>query len=209
MLDAALALQVSGSIADWMTAVGTCAAAFVALGVALWSWRRVGDEQKRSTEREQLAEAYQVQVLLAEESVTLPTGTEPVNEFGDPVGIMRCLVAIIVNRGAYTITDVECTFRLASRSETLVHPCRTEWLSGFAGLPERLRSGSLREPDFNPGRGRLAPWDTGLLFESDPMPGEQLHDSIPIVRWKDRWMISWEYRPGGVRQIGSDAPWAP
>lgn len=38
----ALTLQVSGSLADWMTAIGTCAAAFVALGVALWSWRRVG-----------------------------------------------------------------------------------------------------------------------------------------------------------------------
>jgi hypothetical protein len=38
--------------------------------------QQVGDEQKRSREREQLAEGYQIQVLLAEEPVTLPTDTE-------------------------------------------------------------------------------------------------------------------------------------
>lgn len=80
--------------------------------------------------REQLVEAHKVRVVLAERSVTLPDCQEPVNQFGDAVGTTCGLVAVVVNRGAYTITNLECMFSLAGRSGSVAPPADRQDCAG-------------------------------------------------------------------------------
>jgi hypothetical protein len=219
----ALVVQVPDGPAAWWTAAGTFFLGFAAVGVAWWSDRRAGvrvaaeraagtvrleEERGLAREREQLAEAHKVQVVLAELPVMLPDGEEPVDYYGSPIGTTRSLVAVVVNRGSYTITGVECRFRL-STGEDPVAPDRTEWLSGLADLPERLRAGPLFPPDFNPCQDRLASWDTGIRFVSEPMPRDQAHGAYPVARWADRHGTWWEYRQGVVSKIAAGACWEP
>ena len=77
---------------DELTAVGTVAAAVVALFIALWSgW--LGRHQREAEDaRRQLAEAYQIQVETMQ-------ATDP-----------QRAVGIIVNRSPYTVTNVDGQF---------------------------------------------------------------------------------------------------
>ena len=115
---------------DWasiMTAIGTVAVAAVAVGVALFAeWRadkwvagerrhsaaQLQEERKHSAaqlagerriaqEREQLTEAYAVQVLMGERD----TGEVADRTTGQPVPLRR-VAAIIINHGRYTITHI-------------------------------------------------------------------------------------------------------
>jgi len=96
--------------AEWLTAAGTLAVAVAAVGVAWWSDRRTGrqiaeerqfgraqleEERKLSREREQLAEAYRVQVILAEKV----TGPPQDPAYGQQDSSEVSLVAIVVNHG--------------------------------------------------------------------------------------------------------------
>jgi hypothetical protein len=62
---------------DIMTAVGTVAAAAAAVGIAGWSHWQAVKERARSHEREQLAEAYEVQVVQGERPAPGQSASSP------------------------------------------------------------------------------------------------------------------------------------
>jgi hypothetical protein len=204
VLDVVVAQSPDGP-AEWLTAVGTLAVAAAAVWVALWSEnrarKRLEDERCVARKREQLAEAYRVQVVLAEKQAAPPA--DYAEHARGPSGLS--LVAIVVNHGAHTITGVKGEFHLSSGTDSLIFPAKTEWLSGFADLPNRLRAGVDGPPDFNLSLDRLHPWGAGIRFESDTMNAEQAFGAFPVISWADQWTTRWEYRQGQVRQIGPDA----
>jgi hypothetical protein len=131
---------------------------------------------------------------------------EPVEEHDPPV---QSLVAIIVNRGRYTITRVEAQFWLVTGSAgSLVSHRRMELLTGYADLDEKLREDLSGPQEYNIYLDRLAPWDIGIRVVSDPMAVKFTRGSYPVVRWTDRWGTRWEHRRGQVRQIDDSAQWA-
>ena len=213
----------SGSLGAPQTAFGTVGAVIAAVGIALWtewrSGRRLAEEQQRSDrklkeeralsraeieeerriarEREQLANAYAIQVALAEVSVG---GRD---EGGDSV---RQLAAMVVNRGRFTITRIEAQFSYDGMSLVSHHGYKR--VPGFASVPEGLRGG------WDPAEERamygvLTPWDRGIRFESDNVHVRFLKSPYPLVRWTDQWGTRWEHRRGQVRQVRDDEEWAP
>jgi hypothetical protein len=168
--------------------------------------RQLREERQRAQEAEQLSEAYAVQVVLAEKL----TGPSLEETYEEPDPEVRSLVAIVVNRGRYTITRVDAQFCLQANSGgTLVSPGRTEWLSSYPALDDRLRAGLAGAPEYNPHVSRLAPYDTGVRFTSDRMATKFIHGAYPLVRWTDRWGTRWEHKLGDVRQVDESAPWVP
>ena len=194
MIYALPAAPPSDGFPDKLTAAGTLAAAGVALVVAIWSIWWAHHERKRSERREQRAEAYSVQVVLAKESVQ--EDDEPVNDYGDPVGTKMRLVGLVLNRGAYTISGLDGGFVLSNRSE--IRPERTEWLSGFDGLPEGRRRGLRGMPAGGSRASCLAPWDGGLRFESAVMEAADAEGALPVTRWADKWGDRWEHQNGAT-----------
>jgi hypothetical protein len=188
--------------AEWLTAIGTLAAAAIALTVAIWSWWR---ERKLAKKREQSTEAYSVQVVLTAQSVQLPEGEEETNGYGDPIGTKVRLVSVVVSHGAYTITDLGGAFELGDA--TRIESSKTEWLSGYRELPDLLREGLFDAFAHNSRVSRLAPWDTGIRILSEPMEPERAESASPVVWWTDRWGTRWEYRPESVRKVGSSRAW--
>jgi hypothetical protein len=141
------------------------------------------EERQLALDREQFAEACQVQVVQAE--AWTKHGPEPYNE---PDPSVRALVAIVVNHGAYVITRVEAQFHLHSNSGgSFVGRDRTEWLSGFADLPEGLQRGLAGAPEYSASLDRLAPWDVGIRFQTDSIATKFTLGWYPVVRWTDRW----------------------
>ena len=219
---------------DWasiMTAIGTVAVAAVAVGVALFAeWRadkRVAGERRHSAaqlqeerkhsaaqlaeerriaqEREQLTEAYAVQVLMGERD----TGEVADRTTGQPVPLRR-VAAIIINHGRYTITHVEAQLRLSSGgSPSLVPFDMSERVPQTEDLDDRLRAGMSGLLEAMMHGDRLTPWDLGIRFESDPMSSAQFPGAFPVVRWRDRWGTCWEHRRGEVRQIRDGEEWQP
>lgn len=160
------------------------------------------DERRHAREREQLAEAYKVQVVLGEKAAGEPTDST----YEEPDESVRQLVAIVVNHGAYTITRVEAQFSYDGNS--LNSHRRTEHLSGFQGMAHGLRSGW--EPTAGSRRGStLAPWDAGMRFESDRVHEKFLAGPYPVVRWTDRWGTRWEHKHGEVKQVDESTQWLP
>ena len=146
------------------------------------------EERLLARKREQLAGAYAVQVVNAQEfqmfrdatieevasgSVANPFGVSFAASFGVPYAAPSVqvdwthLAVLIVNRGSYTITRVEVQFSPDGRS--LVPPARGVRLLGFDELPERLKEDHL-EPGADAAKADiLTPWDTGLRFRADPI----------------------------------------
>jgi len=188
---------------DIMTAFGTVAAALAAVGIAIWSHgdtsRRIADERRVARDRDQLAEAYRVQVVLGEHS----PGGEP-NQYGDLDGSVKRLAVMVVNRGSYTITGIEAVF--SYDGQRLENPTGYRRLSGFGNVRERLRHGWSPSSE-RAMHGVLAPWDAGIRFESDEVNVQILKSPYPLVRWTDRWGAQWEHRRGEVRRIRDDEPW--
>src|SRR5262249_52370744 len=137
---------------DWpsiVTAIGTVAVAVVAVGVALFTeWRigkrlraerersdkqlaeeralsegRLREERKLFQDREQLAEAYAVQVVLTKKIVGVDA---------------ESLVAFIFNRGSQTITQIEARF--SPDSQQVISHHRQVRLSDQSNLPLELLS---------------------------------------------------------------------
>jgi hypothetical protein len=193
---------------DWasiVTAFGTLAAATAAVWIALWSdWhtgRRIRAEHQITREREQLTEAYGVQVVLGERS----TDGEA-DAYGDPDGSVRRLAVMVVNRGSFTITGIEAQFSYDGKS--LVSHARYRRLSGFGQVRELLHK------DWIPSSERamyeiLTPLDAGIRFESDEVHMQNLKNPYPLVRWTDRWGTRWEHRLGQVRRISDGQDWEP
>ena len=80
---------------------------------------------------------------------------------------------------------------------------------GFAGIDERLQRGleTIRQQDAY--EGRLAPWDTAILFTSDDIADRSTAGWYPVVRWSDKWGIRWEYRLGELHRIQESEAWTP
>lgn len=178
-----------------MTAFGTVAAALFAVIIAGWSyWQSVKrtDSERR---REQFTSAYAVQVVQGER----PADGQPDSK---PSAVV--LVAIVRNRGAYTITKVEVRFSYHGRS--LVLPQSDMRVSSFPDLPARLqKQGDTSEERAM--RGILTPWDTGMRSESDEVGVQHLKGHYALVRWTDQWNQRWEHRLGEVRRVRDDEPW--
>jgi hypothetical protein len=213
---------------DILTAIGTVGAVIAAVGIALWaewrSGRRLAAEQARSDrqleeerarsraeieeerrigrEREQLAEAYAVQVVLGER-----TGGERDDVYDEPLSEdVKVLAVMVVNRGSFTITEVEAKFSYDGRS--WVNHAGYQRLSGFGNVSERLRH-RWRPSSELAMYGVLAPWDAGIRFESDEVHVQNLKNPYPLVRWTDRWGTRWEHRRGELGQVGADEQWKP
>lgn len=77
-----------------------------------------------------------MQVVMGEVDVNVDV---PKDEFGDPDGSVKRLAAIVVNRGKYTVTQLETQFCLSGTN--LITPHRTERLSGLLDLPAQLHFG--------------------------------------------------------------------
>jgi hypothetical protein len=212
---------------DIMTGFGTVGAVIAAVGIALWAeWRsgkrlkaeqersdrliaeerehgraQVDEERRITREREQLAEAYQVQVVLAQR----PTGGP--DQDSQPDDSIRRLAVMVVNRGPYTITGIEVRFSYDGRSLVGHHAYKHLW--GYAKIPEGLLPPGWQASDEHAGYGVLTPWDGGLRFETDTVHVKFLSRPYPLVRWTDRWGTRWEHRRGEVRQARDDEPWTP
>lgn len=219
---------------DILTAIGTVGAVIVAVGIALWGERRsdkrVRDERTRSNkaiederaygreqleeerriarEREQLAQAYAVQVVLTEQ----PAGGDvfwndftPARQVDGVEAEVKRLAVMVVNHGAYTITRVEAQFCIGN---SMQQPRRYQRVTGFEVVPEILRAGFYPSPE-RPLRGVLTPFDEGIRFETDDIHEDHLVTPYPIIRWRDHWGTFWEHKRGVVRQVSESDPWQP
>lgn len=167
-----------------------------------YSRQQLEEERRLALEREQIAEAYLVQVGFGERD---PGQGAPNAQGRRAPTEIRELAVMVVNRGRYTITRVEAQFAMGN---ALTPHNEYTRLSGAETLPQELRK-SFDTSIERPLRGVLAPWDTGIRFETDGIHGRQIAGWYPIVRWADRWGTHWEHKKGVVRQIRDDEPWAP
>lgn len=161
------------------------------------------EERQLTQDREQLAEAYLVQVTAGRMNVPPPSVSQPARDPDEPA---ERAVAIVVNHGRYTITRVEAQIRMSQNNLTSYG--RTERLSSYFSLREELRQG-VWEPSGNNGLRTLTPMDLGLRYSTDVKARKFLVGSYPIVRWADRWGTRWEHKQGVVRKITEGEPWAP
>jgi len=156
----------------------------------------IEEERRLAREREQLAEAYAVQVVPAE---------VPVRIAGDEEGGKQ-LAVIIVNRGKFTITRIEAQFSPDGMS--LLSHRGYKRLMGFENVSESVRAG-WGPSDEGAMSGVLSPWDLGMRFEADTVHVRFLKSWYPVVRWTDRWGTRWEHRCGEVRQVRDHESWSP
>lgn len=175
---------------------------------------QIEEERRIAREREQLAEAYAVQVVLGA-IVVADALTGLSGEIDDTV---IHLAVLVVNHGKFTITGIDARFSYDGMS--LVPGGGRTRVSSFRSIPEDLLSTLIASPatrDFakyeqadEPAMSRiLTPWDVGMRFESDRVALKFLRGSYPLVRWTDRWGTQWENRRGEVRQLADDEPWVP
>ncbi len=169
-----------------------------------FSKNQAEEEWHAARDREQLAEAYAVQVVMGEAVVDTDV---PTNEYGDPDGSVKRLAALVVNRGKYTITQLEAQFCLSGTQ--LITPHRTERISGLLDLPAQLHFGWGAPEREWAMSGTLTPWDTGMRFETDRIHVRHLGNSYPVVRWRDQWGTRWEHNRGRVRTVVEGEQWVP
>ncbi len=154
---------------------------------------QIQEERQTARNREQLTEAYAVQVVLGERS----RAESP-----------RRLGAIVINHGHYTIAGIEARLRLATGDgPTLVPFAGSERVPGTKDLDAKLRDGMSGLLEGMMHGDRLTPWDVGMRFWSDLIPTAQLPGAYPVVRWTDRWGTCWEHRRGEVEQIAEGEDW--
>lgn len=197
---------------DILTAIGTVATAVVAVGIALWSnWttgklvsterKRNAGERKAETERDQLSQAYLVQVALGQKDEEVPPG----GHRGPNDGLRR-LAVMVINGGYNVITKIEVHFSYDGKS--LVPQSSYQWMPGFHDVTQQLVDAGWESLPEAPIRGVLVP-NQGVLFKSDTVHAQLLMDPYPIVRWSDRYGTRWEHRLGKVRRIRDDESWVP
>jgi hypothetical protein len=173
-----------GLSTDAWTAIGTIAAAAVTLVTLMVtiviSWRstkKLRKERDETLAAEQLAEAYQIQVI------------------GD-------VNTVVVNHGKYTITHIEASLILKD-GPPAAFPVRTRVLQAQGLAAELIQGVPTELTGTKPGdhSDTLAPWDAGLRFVVDASDIANLANAYPVVRWTDRWDNRWEHRLGHVTKI--------
>lgn len=160
---------------------------------------QLDEERRLAREREQLAQAYSVQVHLAQ---------IPANQVADPADghllSARQLLAGIVNRSTYTITRVQIQFCLGRR---LIPHLGIQQLPS-PNTPDALRTGPWPSPD--PAMlAILTPFDGGFVCETEAIAERDLAAPFAMVRWTDHWGTRWEHKRGVVRPIRDDDQWEP
>jgi hypothetical protein len=173
-----------GLSTDAWTAVGTIAAAAVTfvtlMATIVISWRsnkKLRKERDETLAAEQLAEAYQIQII------------------GD-------VNTVVVNHGKYTITHIEAWLAVKD-GPPVAFPSRTRVLQEQGLAAELLRGVPKQLTGTKPGdhSDTLAPWDAGLRFAVDAGDIANLANAYPVVHWTDRWDNRWEHRLGHVNKI--------
>lgn len=155
---------------------------------------RLAEERRVAREREQLGEAYSVQVVTGEAATGEPDVTT--------------VAVFIVNRGRYTITQVEAQFCLGGGTMITHHAQRRE-PGPLAVLPAGLRLNWGTPERDTAMMNVLTPWDEGMRFASDGIHARHLASWYPVVRWTDRWGTRWEHKRGEVRPVKPGAAWRP
>lgn len=155
---------------------------------------RLQEEHRIAREREQLNQAYALQVVLMKAFADTPEA--------------RRLVVNIVNHGMQTITRIEARFTPDGRS--VIPPHRQVRVPGQQlALPPELTS-MFEESAEGPSYGdTLTPYDAGMSIETDLIGVDRLTDPMAMVRWTDRWGTRWENKHGDVRQIEENERWNP
>ena len=126
------------------------------------STAQLQDERKLAQDLEQLAEAYLVQIT--EARMTPEAYGSRIST--DPETPIECPVAIVINRGHYTITRLEAQICLNGNSLTSYG--KTEHFTSWHTLPHPMTEGLS-------GGGRdiylstLTPTDLGMRYSSDAM----------------------------------------
>jgi hypothetical protein len=152
--------------------------------------------------REQLVEAYQVQVT----PLRLDAGTEGKQPDRDPGEPVERAGVLVINHGHYTIIGIQA--KLCTGGNGLIGYASVDHRSAFYHLPPELRGEGVHE-------GRpvklttLCPMDLGMRYTSDVIASKFLVDSYPIIRWQDRWDTWWEHKKGVVRGIDENESWTP
>jgi hypothetical protein len=161
------------------------------------------EERRLAREREQLSEAYRVQVVLGERW----GASVKHNERGGPGAAETKVLAVMVsNSGSYTITRVEAQFCIGI---SMRQPHRHEGFANAAILPDAVL-GDFRPAPELPLQGVLTPADWGIRFETDEIHVKYLVGPYyAVVRWTDEWGTRWEHKQGVVRRISEDEQWAP
>jgi hypothetical protein len=169
---------------------------------------RLEEERKDARDRDQLAEARAVEVILGrrrpqqDEVVRVPGAP------GDPEEALRqtnlgVLAAAVINHGRYVITGVEAhLFLVGGREVPFSSAVR---VTGDKARDEKLLGGVTPFGSDWTEKTKLTPWDTGLSFASDPMSGQDTPLAYVVVRWTDQWGTQWENQGGRVQKAGPDA----
>jgi hypothetical protein len=165
------------------------------------SWSQLKIEQDTRREQEQLAEAYLVQVTPARMSPE-KYGSRLTTNPDTPIS---CPCVIVVNRGHYSITDIQA--ELSTDGRSMLQYDKRQHFSALRHLPEDMTSAISDEPDVR--LSTLTPMDGGLRFSHDAIAERNLFGSYPIVRWRDRWGQAWEHKLGTVRKVAVDEQWKP
>jgi hypothetical protein len=165
------------------------------------------EERDAAREREQLAEAYAVQVVVAEK----PAGRATRNVQRPVSSSAKTLAVMVVNRGQYAITEIEA--RISGNGESLLGTAKEERFGGYDNLPSRLKDTYAKLGNPIALGNVLGPHgaDIGMRFETGVIPEHGIASPGPyaVVRWRDRWGQRWEHKQGTVRCIGDSDPWLP
>jgi hypothetical protein len=159
-------------------------------------------ERDLARDREQLAEAYLVQVTPMRIDPAAYGSQITTTDQTDPI---TCPSVAVVNNGHFTITEVHAMHSPEGSSVTGYD--RPEHLSAYGRLPALLSAGTSGRPEPDAGRRILTPSDIGIRFTRDAVAASKIHGSYPIVRWTDWRGQRWEHKLGQVRKIAADEPW--
>lgn len=217
---AGVAMPVASAATDTGTAVGTIALAAVTLLALIVTIvitvqdrrkaeQRLHDERQAAQDREQLAEARVVEVILgtrvAGPEDTIGTTLTPTpGATGDFKEYLRksgyvVLTAAVINHGRYPITGIK--FHLYLREQGEVPFSSAKRLTGDKARDDKLLGGVTPfEGDWTE-KTVLTPWDTGLALTSNPMKDPDTVDAHVDVRWTDQWGTRWENHYGQVRKV--------
>lgn len=157
---------------------------------------RLQEQFRRADDLERSSEAAAVQVIGYRLVFDESKAADPQN----PSAIPEVLV---INRGKYAITDL--AVRLSPDGQSVVELRKSQNMTDIGTVPSYWSKeviGNLGEV-----YGGTIPPGAGMRFEGDEMLDSVLRESFPIVRWRDRWGRTWEYRKGETYTTLLGWPW--